>query len=225
MLNDQSFGIQRAAIDEIAAALKRMQQRGHQLALVIGGGNIFRGTQRDTIGLERVPADHVGMLATMMNGIALLGALKRIDCDAQVMSALECPQVAELYSWQHAHIHLDAGRILILVGGTGNPYFSTDTAAALRASEINADLLLKATKVNGIYDKDPAIHHDAKRYNRISYEEALAQRLEVMDAAAFALCMNHRIPLFVFNMAKLATQTIEEIVTDHNHGTLVKEDH
>ena len=223
-MGGETFGIEHDAVETLARALTDIRDAGHELAVVIGGGNIFRGIHHEAMGLERVPADHMGMLATVMNGLALLGALKHIGSDAQVMSALECPKVAETYNWQRAHTHLEAGRILIFVGGTGNSYFSTDTCAALRANEIDADLFLKATKVDGIYDKDPVVYNDAKRYNTISYSEALAQRLQVMDATAFALCMSNNMPLFVFNMKRLGSQAVEEILANPSHGTLVKGD-
>lgn len=224
LMGKEPYGLCPEATERVANELKAIQDGGFELAVVIGGGNIFRGIHHEGMGLERAPADNIGMLATVINGIALTEALKKAGCSPQLMSAIDCPKVAEAYNWQRANHHMQMGRLLVFVGGTGNPYFTTDTAAALRASEIKADMLLKATKVDGIYDKDPLKYSDAKHYSKISYREALSKQLEVMDSTAFALCMANRIPLYVFNMAKLANFTIEEILSDDHHGTLVTED-
>lgn len=218
----QPFGISAEACHEISQAIKGMQDAGLQVAIVIGGGNIFRGINLNELGMQRTPADQMGMLATLMNGIALQQALGFIGCQARVMSALECPKVAEPYNWYHALEALKENSVLIFVGGTGNPYFTTDTAAALRASEIHADVLLKATKVDGIYNKDPLKHPDAVKYDKMSYSQVLAEKLGIMDATAAALCMSSKVPILVFNMKLLGKEPIGNILSG-KHGTLVKD--
>ncbi|WP_349305664.1 UMP kinase [Parachlamydia sp. AcF125] len=222
LMGPQKFGIDYAACQSIAHSLKKIHDNQHELAIVIGGGNIFRGINLKKLGMPRPPSDHVGMLATMMNGIVLQQALESIDCPSQVMSAIECPQIASSYRWNNATHLLKAGKILIFVGGTGNPYFTTDTAAALRASEIQADILLKATKVDGIYDKDPTKHPTATKYAKISYSQFLAEKLEVMDATSVALCRNNHIPILVFNMQLLEWGQIN-IASLIEKGTYVEE--
>jgi uridylate kinase len=223
LMGSQTFGIQQEACKQVALSLKQMQETGIEVALVIGGGNIFRGIHLKTLGMQRTPADHMGMLATLINGLALQQSLESIYCSAKVMSALECPKVAEPYQWDKAMEYLANGQILIFAGGTGNPYFTTDTAAALRAIEIHADLLLKATKVGGIYDKDPFKYPDAKKYDTLTYAQILAEKLEVMDATSIALCMSNKLPIFVFNMKFLGEGRILEVLAHQNMGTLVKE--
>lgn len=220
LMRPQSFGVSQQGCQEIAQAIKQMRQSGLDVGIVIGGGNIFRGVDLKAIGMERTPADHIGMLATLINGIALQQALNAIQCEALVMSALECPRVAESYNWRKAMEALNSGKVVIFVGGTGNPYFTTDTAAALRASEIHADLLLKATKVDGIYSKDPLKFPDAIKYNLIPYSQVLAEKLEVMDATSIALCMSNKIPILVFNMQLLGRQQVMQVLSE-NQGTLV----
>lgn len=220
LLGTQKFGITHDACQGIATAVKDMRESGLEVALVIGGGNIFRGVSLKELKMERTPADQIGMLSTLINGIALQQALTAIQCPALVMSALECPKVAETYTWTRAMDALALGKVLIFVGGTGNPYFTTDTAAALRASEIHADILLKATKVDGIYNKDPLKYPDAKKYDTITYSQILAQKLEVMDATATALCMNSQIPMLVFNMRLLGDHQMLRILSG-GIGTLV----
>lgn len=222
LLGDQSFGIYSPACLILARQLQKLKDLGLELSIVIGGGNIFRGIDLRITGMPRTPADHMGMLATLLNGIALQQALMIVGVKACVMSALECPQVAETYHWSRALRYLEEGTILIFVGGTGNPYFTTDTAAALRTNEIHADILLKATKVDGIYDKDPLSHIDAKKYERISYSQVLAEKLQVMDATAVALCRSSQTPIFVFNMKKLFETNLENLLLDLTHGTLVE---
>jgi uridylate kinase len=219
LMDPQPYGINQQATLQVAQAIRNLQQQGIQIGVVIGGGNIFRGIQADELGLARTPADQMGMLATMINGIALQQALESLGCDARLMSALDCPKVAEPYNWRAAMKHLNKGRILIFVGGTGSPYFTTDTAAALRASEIQADILLKATKVDGVYNKDPKKHPDAKRYPVISYSQVLAEKLGVMDATAIALCMSSRIPILVFNI--FSGHSLQEVMEQQQYGTLV----
>lgn len=222
LLKDQNFGIHQQACLEVARYLQRIQQAGIQLAVVIGGGNIFRGIDLRMTGMPRTPADHMGMLATLLNGIAIQQALAEIGTKAYVMSALDCPKVAESYNWLKALQYLEEGIIVIFVGGTGNPYFTTDTAAALRASEIHADILLKATKVDGIYNKDPLKYADAVKYEKISYSQVLAEQLGIMDSTAVALCRNNQIPIFVFNMERLVKEKPEDLLSTHKHGTLVE---
>lgn len=220
----QPFGIDQEACLEIARSIKDLHESGYEVAIVIGGGNIFRGINLRASGIERTPADHMGMLATLINGIALQQALALLSCPAKVMSALECPKVAESYSWEKALEFLAAKQVLIFVGGTGNPYFTTDTAAALRASEIQADILLKATKVDGIYNKDPLKYSDAVKYPTMSYSQVLAENLQVIDATAIALCRSSRIPVFVFNMDALRKGQLIDLMTHHQNGTLVTDD-
>lgn len=221
-MGSQKFGIAHDACLHIASSIKEMRNAGLEVGIVIGGGNIFRGINLKELGMQRTPADQIGMLATLMNGISLQQALVSIDCKAQVLSALECPKVAESYNWNLAMEALAKGNVLIFVGGTGNPYFTTDTAAALRANEIHADIFLKATKVDGIYNKDPLKYSDAILYDQITYSRVLAEKLEVIDATAIALCMNNKIPIFVFNMQLLGKQKILHVLSE-NKGTLVHE--
>lgn len=219
----ESFGIDQDACLHLAKSIERAKSTGLELAIVIGGGNIFRGIHLKDLGLERTPADHMGMLATLINGTALQQALNKIGISAKVMTALECPSVAETYNWHKANDYLSKGDVVIFVGGTGNPYFTTDTAAALRASEIGADTLLKATKVPGVYNKDPKKFPDAKKYDTLSYSQYLNEKLEVMDATAISLCMSNQIPIFVFDMQQLSSNTLEEIVSKKELGTAIKE--
>ncbi len=217
LLGNEYYGIEEAACHKLALAIQGICKSGLEVAVVIGGGNIFRGVQAVELGLERSPADNIGMLATLMNGIALEQALKAVGCPAKTMTALDCPKVAELYHWSSALDYLSKGTTLIFVGGTGNPYFTTDTAAAMRACEIKADLLLKATKVDGVYDKDPNKYSSAKMYSSLTYTQFLQQKLEVMDATAVALCMNNKVPIFVFNMDKLGGKMIfSDLLSKHN---------
>mgnify|MGYP000367217851 CR=1 FL=1 len=224
LMGDDSFGINRATIVRMVEEIADVTRLGVQVAVVIGGGNIFRGDDFNMNGVARSSADQIGMLATLMNGIALRQALESLGSTACLMTALECPRVAETYHWHKAMQYLSESKILIFVGGTGNPYFTTDTAAALRAKEIGAEILLKATKVDGIYNKDPNKFDDAVKYTQLSYEEALSQKLKIMDATAFALCMSESIPIFVFNMERLYTNSLNEILMNPNYGTLVKEE-
>lgn len=221
LLMGDRFGIDQQACLRVAYSLKRIKEAGIGLGVVIGGGNIFRGINLKELGMPRTPADYMGMIATLLNGIAIQQALASIGCKASVMSALECPKVAESYNWAQAMQHLEEGTILIFVGGTGNPYFTTDTAAALRASEIRADALLKATKVDGIYNKDPLKYVDAVKYPTISYERVLAEKLQVMDATAIALCQSNQIPIVVFNMNQFFNEKVETYLSDLSHGSLV----
>lgn len=224
LMGHQEFGISQSSCNQLAQALLALQREQLQIALVIGGGNIFRGIRLEEKGMQRSVADQMGMLATLINGISLQQALQALGVKSKVMTALECPKIAESYSWEKAMEHLDAGTLLIFVGGTGNPYFTTDSAAALRACEINADLLLKATKVDGIYTKDPLKFPDAIKYSVITYTQALNEKLEVMDATAIALCRSNQLPIFVFNMQRLLDQPeLGSQLFDLSQGTLVTE--
>ena len=203
----------------IAERIKEVHDLGVQIAVVIGGGNIWRGLTAAGRGMDRTTADYMGMLATVINGMALKSALDEMGVQTRVQSAIEMKNVAEPFILGRAIRHLELGRVVIFVAGTGNPYFSTDTTAALRASEIRADVILKATKVDGIYDRDPNKESDARRYERISYTEALSKRLKVMDSTAFSLCMDNKIPMIVLDMNK--PSNIRDAVLGRKVGTLV----
>ena len=192
-------GIDTGFVRSLARELREAVQGGAQLAVVIGGGNFFRGIKGEGEGMSRVVADHMGMMATVINGLALLDALTSEGQEARHMTAASIHPIGEPFIRLRAIRHLEKGRVIVLSGGTGNPYFSTDTAAALRAAEIEADAILKATKVDGVYEADPVTHPGARRFDRLSYEEALERRLGVMDATAFTLCMQRRIPITVFD--------------------------
>lgn len=189
-------------LKNLALSLKEIHSMGVQICLVVGGGNIFRGLSGSQSGVDRTTGDYMGMLATVINGLALMNALEKEGVAVRVQTAIPMEKVAEPFILRRAVRHLEKGRIVILVAGTGNPYFSTDTTAALRASELGADAILKATKVDGIYDKDPNKFSDAVKFDSISYLDALEKRLAVMDSTAFSLCMDNRIPIIVFNMNK-----------------------
>ena len=203
----------------IAERIKEVHDLGVQIAVVIGGGNIWRGLTAAGRGMDRTTADYMGMLATVINGMALKSALDEMGVQTRVQSAIEMKNVAEPFILGRAIRHLELGRVVIFVAGTGNPYFSTDTTAALRASEIRADVIVKATKVDGIYDRDPNKESDARRYERISYTEALSKRLKVMDSTAFSLCMDNKIPMIVLDMNK--PSNIRDAVLGRKVGTLV----
>lgn len=217
----QSHGIQGDACVELAKALRNFRDTGIQIGIVIGGGNIFRGVASKSLNIHRNSADNMGMLATMINGIALQESLESIGCKAHAMSGLECPKAIEPYNWYRANEYLKRNEIVIFVGGTGNSHFTTDTAAALRASEFEVDYLLKATKVDGVYSKDPVKFPDAKRYSTISYAEILAENLQVMDATSIALCQSNSIPIVVFDMKLLLKGNITDVSIIKNHGTLI----
>jgi uridylate kinase len=195
-------GIVPDVLGRIAAEVSEVHARGVEIALVIGGGNIFRGVAGASRGMDRAQADAMGMLATVINGLAVQDALEQAGCPSRLMTALSMPQVAEPFLRRRAVRHLDKGRVVVLAAGTGNPYFSTDTAAALRAAEIHAQVLLKGTKVDGVFDRDPARFPDAVRFDRISAMEALQRGLKVMDATAIALCMENGLPIVVFDMTR-----------------------
>lgn len=215
------FGIDPEILSQTANEVVKQQQAGTQIALVIGGGNIFRGAGLAQGGIDRVSADQMGMLATVMNALAMQDAVKKQGINCRVMSALKIDQLGEEFSARKAREYLDEGNVVIFAAGTGNPYFTTDTAASLRAIEIKADLLLKATKVDGIYDCDPMKNQNAKRYDKISYAEAISKELGVMDLTAMVLCRENKMPLGVFNMFE--TGALAKIVDgDKSTGTLVE---
>ena len=220
LMGDQKFGVDPIACRGIAIQVQELCQLGIQVGLVIGGGNIFRGAQVAQLGMARTPADHIGMLATLMNGIALQQAFEQIQCESRIMSAVACDVMAEPYSWKDALKYLDKGIVLIFVGGTGNPYFTTDSAAALRALEIQAEILMKATKVDGIYNKDPLKHPDAIMYPRLSHSEVLAHKLQIMDPTAIALCRENGTPILVFNA--FSKHALKRAVYKESVGTLVE---
>src|SRR6476619_1236403 len=206
-------------VREIAERIRDVKELGVQTSVVIGGGNIWRGLSAAHRGMDRTTADYMGMLATVINGLALKSALTQLGIETRVQTAIEMTIEAEPFILGRAIRHLELGRVVIFVAGTGNPYFSTDTTAALRASEIRADVILKATKVDGIYDRDPNKFPDARRYERVTFTEALTKRLQVMDSTAFSLCMDNKIPIVVFNMYKPGI--LRDAVLGRNVGTLV----
>jgi len=221
VLADEHNHISAPVSRSIARQVKEIHDMGVQVALVIGGGNIWRGLTRSHEGMDRTTADYMGMLATVINGLALQDALEQEGVYTRVQTAIEMKNVAEPFIRRRAIRHLEKGRVVIFVAGTGNPYFSTDTTAALRASEIGAEVLLKATKVDGIYDSDPKKNPKAKRYSRLSYTECLRQRLQVMDSTAFSLCLDNNVPIVVFDMFRKGN--LKRVALGETVGTLVTE--
>lgn len=219
LMGEASYGIEPATIQNVAAEIERVHALGIEVALVIGGGNIYRGVRAATEGVERATGDYMGMLATVINALAMQNALEKIGVPTRVMSALEIRQIAEPYIRRRAMRHLEKGRIVIFAAGTGNPYFSTDTAAALRAAEIGAEVVLKATKVDGVYDSDPKVNVDAVRFEALSYSDFIAKGLKVMDATAVTLCMENALPIKVFDLR--AVGNIERVACGEAIGTLV----
>jgi len=219
LMGEDTFGINRATILRMTAEITEVVAVGVQLAIVIGGGNIFRGVAPGAQGMDRATADYMGMMATVMNALALQDALKHKGVDARVQSALLINQVVEPYIRPKALRHLEEGKVVIFAAGTGNPFFTTDTAAALRGAEIGAEIVLKATKVDGIYSADPTKDPDATRYARISFDEVIVRRLEVMDATAFALCRDQKLPIKVFSINKPGA--LRRIIAGEDEGTLV----
>ena len=216
---EEKYGIDTATVRSFAEEIKEVKALGCEMALVIGGGNIFRGAQLSEGGMERATADYMGMLATVINSLALQDALEKIGVSTRVMSAIEMRQVAEPYIRRRATRHLEKGRVVIFAGGTGNPYFTTDTTASLRAMEIGAEVILKATKVAGVFDSDPMKNSDAKKYGRLSYIEVLNKELKVMDSTAISLCMDNHLPIVVFNLMEKGN--IKRVVCGEDIGTLV----
>ena len=220
LMGKRLFGIDPEVIQEVAGEIRESLELGVQIGIVIGGGNIFRGVGAAAQGMDRTSADHMGMLATMINSLALQNALINMGVAARVQSAVEIKGIAEPYIQRKALDHLEKGRVVIFGGGTGNPYFTTDTAAALRALEINADILMKATKVEGIYDKDPVAHSDAVFFPRISFTEMLVKSLKVMDATAVSLCRDNNLRVLVFNLLKKGN--IKRVVSGESVGTMIE---
>ena len=219
LMGPASYGIDVGTVERIAADIKEAADEGVEICVVIGGGNIYRGMNEAETGIERAHGDYMGMLATVINALALRSTLTQLGVEARVQTAIEMKNVAEPFILGRAVRHLELGRVVIFAAGTGNPYFSTDTTAALRASEIRADVILKATKVDGVYDRDPNKYPDARRYDRLTFTEALTKRLRIMDSTAFSLCMDNKIPIVVFNMYKPGI--LRDAVLGRNVGTLV----
>ena len=222
LAGEQSFGIDSRMIDYIASEIAEVAAMGVEVAVVIGGGNIFRGLDAADGGMERASADYMGMLATMLNALALQNALEKQDVVTRVQSAIEMRQLAEGYIRRRAIRHLEKKRVVIFAAGTGNPYFSTDTAAALRAMEIGAEIILKGTKVSGIYDDDPMKNPHATKYTKLSFLTVIDKRLKVMDSTAISLCMDHNLPIIVFNVKEKGN--IKRIVLGEQLGTLVTDE-
>ncbi|KXW56305.1 UMP kinase [Ferrovum sp. PN-J185] len=220
LMGSDAYGINRATIDRIVAQLAEVQRLGVELAVVIGGGNIFRGVALGAEGMDRATADYMGMLATVMNALALQDAMKRVGLVSRVQSALHVDQVAEPYIRGKALRYLEDGRVVIFAAGTGNPFFTTDTAAALRGMEMNVDVVLKATKVDGIYTADPVKNPEAKRYESLTFEEAIVNNLQVMDATALTLCRDQNMPLCVFSIFKEGA--LKRVVMGEPEGTFVR---
>jgi uridylate kinase len=219
LMGDQGFGIDPKVVTRIASEIKDIHELGVEVAIVIGGGNIFRGIKAEGEGFDRVTADHMGMLATVINALAIQDALEKIDVYTRVLSAIEMRQVAEMYIRRRAVRHLEKGRVVIFAAGTGNPYMSTDTTAALRAMEIKAEVILKATKVDGIFNADPVKVADAKLYAEIAYMDVLTQQLAVMDTTAISMCMDNKVPIIVFNIRTKGN--IRRVIEGEKIGSLV----
>ena len=219
LAGDGGFGIDPAVIRAIAEEIREVHALGVEIGIVIGGGNVIRGVAASAQGMDRASADYLGMLASIINGLALQDSLEKLGLTTRVLSALEIPAVAELYIRRRAIRHMEKGRVVIFAGGTGNPYFSTDTAAALRAAEIHAEVVLKATKVDGVYSADPEKDENARRYERLDYLEVLQKSLAFMDQAAIALCRENSLPILVFDMS--VSGNIRKAVTGESVGTRV----
>ena len=217
---DEPFGIDPKVLDRLAQEVGELVRGGVEVGIVIGGGNLFRGAKLSASGLDRVTGDHMGMLATVMNALALQDALERAEFKTRVMSAFPLDGVCEKYDRRAAIRHLKKGQVVIFSAGTGNPFFTTDSAASLRGIEINADVVLKATKVDGIYSEDPVKNPDATLYSHITFDEAIGRELQVMDLTALCLCRDHNMPIRVFNMNKAGA--LQQVVTQGNEGTLVE---
>ena len=219
LMGDLGFGIDPKVNNSIAKQIKEVNRDGTQIAIVIGGGNIFRGLTAASAGMDRSTADYMGMLATMLNGLALQDALEKSGVDTRVMTAIEMCELAEPYIRRKAVRHLEKGRVIIFVCGTGNPYFTTDTAAALRATEIDAEMILKATKVDGVYSRDPVKYKTAKKFDKLSYMEVLKNKLKVIDSTAVSLCMDNDLPIVVFNIKK--SGNIKRAIGGRKIGTVI----
>ncbi|KKW66857.1 uridylate kinase [Lampropedia cohaerens] len=219
LMGDDAFGINRETIERMVDEIVAITEMGVELAIVIGGGNIFRGVAGGAAGMDRATADYMGMLATVMNALALAEAIGRKDVPARVMSAISVDQVAEPYVRPKALQYLEEGKVVVFAAGTGNPFFTTDTAAALRGAEIGAQIVLKATKVDGVYSADPVKDPQATRYSRLSFDEAMVKNLGIMDATAFALCRDQKLPIKVFSIVKPGA--LQRVVRGEDEGTLV----
>lgn len=219
---ERSYGIDNTTVTGIADEIQEVRELGVEIAVVIGGGNIYRGSSGEVECVEKTSADYMGMLATVINGLALQGALEKLGIYTRVLTAIEMHQLAEPYIRRRAIRHLEKGRVVILAGGTGNPYFTTDTAAALRAIEIGADVILKATKVDGVYSSDPLKDKDATKYEELTYMDVLKKQLSVMDNTAISLCMDNRLPIIVFNFKEKGN--IRRIVLGEKIGSIVRGD-
>ncbi|MBC7945390.1 MAG: UMP kinase [Burkholderiales bacterium] len=219
LMGEDSYGINRATIERIVAEIAEVVGLGVEVGVVIGGGNIFRGVALGAAGMDRATADYMGMLATVMNALALQDAMRRVKLVSRVQSALNIEQVAEPYIRGKAMRYLEEGRVVIFAAGTGNPFFTTDTAAALRGMEMNVDVVIKATKVDGVYTDDPKTNPNATRYKRLSFDEAIEKKLKVMDATALTLCRDQKLPISVFNILK--PRALKRVVMGEDEGTLV----
>lgn len=220
LMGGQSYGIDTAMAESVAREIKAVHDLGVEVAIVVGGGNIFRGVSKSAGNMDRAAADYIGMLATVMNSVVLQDALEQLEVQTRVMSAIDIPQLAEPFIRRRAVRHLEKARVVIFAAGTGNPYFTTDSAAALRALEIEAEVIFKATKVDGIYSADPMKNKDATRFENISYQEVLEKQLKVMDSSAISLCMDNNLPIMVFNMNDPGN-IIKAVSGDTSIGTLV----
>ena len=221
LAGEQDFGIDPTKATQLANEIKSIHEMGVDIILIIGGGNIFRGLQAASKGMDRVTGDYLGMLATIMNAISLQDALEKTGVETRTLSAITVSQISEPYIRRRALRHLDKGRVVIVAGGTGNPYFTTDTAAALRATELKAQVLLKGTKVDGVFDKDPVVYSDAVRYNNVSFTEILGKNLRVMDLTAITLCKENALPICVFNINNKGD--LKRIAEGKNIGTTIIE--
>ena len=222
LMGDQEFGISSDVIASYAKQIKEIVDLGVEVSIVIGGGNIFRGISGAAQGVDRVTGDHMGMLATVINSLALQNSIEKLGVPTRVQTAIEMPKIAEPFIKRRAQRHLEKGRVVIFGAGTGNPYFTTDTAAALRAIEMETNVVIKATKVDGIYDKDPVKYPDAKKYETVTYNEVLAKDLKVMDATAISLCRENKLPIIVFN--SLIEGNLKKVVMGEHIGTTVVAD-
>ncbi|GCE46832.1 uridylate kinase [Thermosporothrix hazakensis] len=221
-LGPKGFGIDAETVRRIASEVKRIHSLGVEIAIVVGGGNMWRGADAAATGIDRATADYVGMLATVMNSLVMQDAMEKLDMVTRVQTAIEMPPVAEPFIRRRAVRHLERGRVVILAAGSGNPFFTTDTAAALRAVELNAQVLLKATKVDGVYDDDPMRNRSARKFDELSYMQALTMGLKVMDSTALSLCKDNRLPIIVFNLHQPGA--LEAIIRGEKCGTLVTSD-
>ncbi len=219
LVGELEYGISPAVVQTVAEEVQEVRRLGVEVAIVIGGGNIYRGIAASAEGMDRTSADHMGMLATVINSLALQDSLEKMGIFTRVMSAIEMNRIAEPYIRRRAVRHLEKGRVVIFAGGTGNPFFTTDTAAALRAMEVKADVILKATKVDGVYDQDPMIHRMAKKFETLSYIEVLNRGLKIMDATAISLCMDNCLPIIVFNLTQKGN--VKKVLLGEKIGTII----